>query len=52
MILDQLIDYVKLDDSDRRRLVELYPKLAPWFPTIAEKFYEAVWRSPGAAAVL
>lgn len=50
--LDELIAYVKLDDADRARLTALHPVLAPHFPVIAEKFYEAVWRSPGATKVL
>lgn len=52
MILDQLIAYVKLDDEDCARLTALHGKLAPYFPHIAEKFYDAVWANPGAAAVL
>src|SRR5262249_8220635 len=36
----------------RARLVALHDKLAPHFPQIAERFYEAVWANPGAAAVL
>ena len=52
MILDELLAYVGLDAADSARLVELHGKLAPYFPAIAERFYEAVWASPGAAAVL
>lgn len=52
MILDQLIAYVKLDDEDCARLTALHGKLSPYFPHIAEKFYEAVWANPGAASVL
>ncbi len=50
--LDELIDYVGFDEGDRARLAELHLKLAPQFPAIAEKFYEAVWAHPKAAAVL
>ncbi len=50
--LDELIAYVALDDADRARLVALHPILEPHFPAIAGKFYEAVWRSPGAAKVI
>lgn len=50
--LDELLSYVGFDDGDRARLAELHPVLAPHFPAIAEKFYEAVWKSPGATAVL
>ena len=52
MILDQLKAYVQLDATDEARLVALHPRLAPWFAAIAEKFYEAVWADPGAAAIL
>ena len=52
MILDELIAYVKLDDADRARLTELHATLAPSFPAIAERFYDAVWANPGAAQVL
>ncbi|MEO8549510.1 MAG: protoglobin domain-containing protein [Kofleriaceae bacterium] len=44
--------YVELDAADTARLVELHGALSPHFPAIAERFYEAVWASPGAAAVL
>jgi len=50
--LDELVSYVGLDDGDRRRLAELHPKLSSHFATIAEVFYDAVWRHPKAAAVL
>ncbi len=52
MILPQLIAYVNLDEGDCARLVALHAKLLPVFPAIAERFYEAVWANPGAAAVL
>lgn len=52
MILDQLVAYVSLDTADCVRLRELHAVLEPSFPAIAEKFYEAVWANPGAAAVL
>lgn len=52
MILDELVKYVDLGAADCARLVELHDKLAAYFPSIAERFYEAVWASPGAAAVL
>jgi signal transduction histidine kinase len=51
VILDQLLDYIRFDDTDRARLVGLHAKLEPWFPDIAERFYEAVWRSPAAAVL-
>ena len=52
MILEELIAYVQLGEGDCRRLVALHGKLAPSFPKIAERFYEAVWTNPAAAAVL
>jgi two-component system, NtrC family, sensor histidine kinase HydH len=50
--LDELFDYVGLGDDDRVRLQALHPRLAPAFPAIADRFYEAVFASPAAAAVL
>jgi signal transduction histidine kinase len=50
--LDELIAYVELGEEDRARLVALHPILLPQFPAIAERFYEAVWKNPGAAGVL
>jgi signal transduction histidine kinase len=52
VILEQLISYVGLDDTDRARLQALHDKLQPHFAAIAERFYEAVWANPGAASVL
>jgi signal transduction histidine kinase len=50
--LDELVAYVGFDEGDHQRLRALHPVLAPKFPEIAERFYAAVWASPGAAAVL
>jgi len=50
--LDEIISYVGLDEGERARLVALHPRLAPHFPAIAERFYEAVWAHPKAASVL
>ncbi len=50
--LEDLFAFVGFDDRDRARLRELHPRLAPEFPAIAGRFYEAVFASPGAAAVL
>jgi signal transduction histidine kinase len=50
--LEELLAYVGLGADDRARLRALHPVLAPQFPAIAERFYEAVWANPGAAAVL
>jgi signal transduction histidine kinase len=50
--LDELFRYVHFDEADRARLRALHPVLAPSFPVIAARFYEAVWADPVAAAVL
>ncbi|TMQ22605.1 MAG: hypothetical protein E6J90_12030 [Deltaproteobacteria bacterium] len=50
--LEELLAFVGFDDADRARLRELHPRLAPRFPDIANRFYEAVFANPGAAAVL
>ncbi|HEX7840791.1 MAG TPA: ATP-binding protein [Kofleriaceae bacterium] len=50
--LEELFAFVGFDDGDRARLRELHPRLAPEFGAIAGRFYEAVFASPGAAAVL
>jgi len=51
-ILDDLVAYVAFDDEDRTRLHELHTRLAPAFPAIAERFYDAVFANPNTAAVL
>jgi len=50
--LDDLLRYVGFDESDRARLRALHPVLAPHFPEIAARFYEAVWANPPVAAVI
>jgi len=50
--LEDLLAYVGFDGGEAERLRALHPVLAPCFPAIAERFYEAVWASPGAAAAL
>jgi len=50
--LEELFAFVGFDDRDRARLAELHPRLAPLFPAIATRFYDAVFASPGAASVL
>jgi signal transduction histidine kinase len=52
VILDELIAYVQLDALDRERLIALHPRLQPSFEAIAERFYDAVWADPNAAAML
>jgi len=51
-LLEDLFTFVGFDDGDRERLRELHPRIAPRFAAIANRFYEAVFASPGAAAVL
>jgi signal transduction histidine kinase len=50
--LEELFAFVGFDDGDRARLRDLHPRIAPVFEAIAGRFYEAVFASPGAAAVL
>jgi signal transduction histidine kinase len=50
--LDEVIAYVQLTESDCGLLRNLHPKLEPWFPVVAERFYAAVRANPGAAIVL
>jgi len=51
-LLEDLFTFVGFDDGDRARLRDLHPRMAPRFVAIANRFYEAVFASPGAAAVL
>ncbi|HET7503503.1 MAG TPA: ATP-binding protein [Kofleriaceae bacterium] len=50
--LEELFGFVGFGPDDHRRLHALHPRLAPSFPAIADRFYEAVFASPGAASVL
>lgn len=49
--LDDLFQYIGFDEADRERLRELHPRLAPYFPAIAARFYDAVQASPAAAVL-
>ena len=51
-ILQELLAYTGLDDADAARLRALHAVLEPHFATVATRFYDAVWKSPGATAVL
>jgi signal transduction histidine kinase len=51
-LLEELFAFVGFDDGDRARLRELHGRLAPRFGAIASRFYDAVFASPGTAAVL
>jgi signal transduction histidine kinase len=50
--LEELLAYTCLDAADAARLRALHPVLAPHFAAIAVRFYDAVWKSPGASSVL
>jgi signal transduction histidine kinase len=50
--LEEVLSYVDLDEASQALLRDLHPKLAPYFPAVADRFYDAVWAHPGAAAVL
>jgi signal transduction histidine kinase len=47
--LDHLFRYIGFDEADRERLRALHPRLAPYFPEVADRFYAAVEASPAAA---
>jgi signal transduction histidine kinase len=51
-LLDELFAYVAFDDTDRARLRDLHTRIAPQFEAIADRFYDAVFADPAAAAVL
>ncbi len=50
--LDGLVAFMEFDEQDVARLRALHPILEPHFSAVASRFYDAVWASPGAAAVL
>lgn len=50
--LDELLAYLAFDEGDRDHLRTLHPVIAPSFPDIAARFYDAIQANPGAAAVL
>ena len=50
--LEELFAFIGFDDDDRARLAALHPRLAPSFEAITTQFYDAVFASPRAAAVL
>lgn len=50
--LDACFAYVDLSTADIPRLAAAHQVLAPHFPAVAEKFYDAVFKDPGAASVL
>jgi signal transduction histidine kinase len=50
--LEEILGYVGFTDDDRARLAALHPRLAPQFPAIAHRFYEAVASNASTASVL
>lgn len=50
--LDEVLEYIGLDDRDRVLLGQLHPKLAADFPAIADTFYAAVWKNARTASIL
>jgi len=50
--LEEIFGFVGFTDDDRARLAALHPRLAPRFPAIAHRFYEAVLTNAAAASVL
>jgi signal transduction histidine kinase len=50
--LAEILRYVSFDEHDRARLLALHPRLSPYFESIADSFYTAVWANPGTASVL
>lgn len=50
--LDEVVAYVDLSEAEQSALRELHGKLEPYFPAIADRFYDAIWANPGAATVL
>jgi signal transduction histidine kinase len=49
---EELLAYTGFGDSDAALLRALHPTLEPHFAAIATRFYDAVWKSPGASSVL
>lgn len=51
-VLDELLAFTAFSAGDAARLRALHPALAPHFPAIADRFYEAAQASPATAALL
>ncbi|MBA3541656.1 MAG: hypothetical protein H0T79_18725 [Deltaproteobacteria bacterium] len=51
-VLDELLGYVQFDAADRARLVALHEVLAPRFPDVAGRFYDAVFANASTAELL
>ena len=51
-LLDELLEYCRFGDEERRLLKELGPALEPSFDEIVERFYDAIQASSGASSVL
>lgn len=50
--LAEVISYVELGEREIELLRDLHPRLAPYFPEIAKRFYDAVNENQNTAAVL
>jgi signal transduction histidine kinase len=50
--LAELVDYIGFDAADADRLRALHPVLEPHFAAVATRFYDALWKNPGASSVL
>ena len=50
--LSELLDYIGFDDADAARLRSLHPILEPHFPTVAGRFYDAVFSNAHTGGVL
>jgi signal transduction histidine kinase len=50
--LVELIEYTQFGEDDWARLRALHPVLETHFPAVATRFYDAIWKSPGASSVL
>jgi signal transduction histidine kinase/ActR/RegA family two-component response regulator len=50
--LQEMKSYVGLNEADARLLAEVGPALQPFFPTLAELFYQKILQHPNAARII
>ena len=50
-LLGELMRYIEFSDEDASLMREMGPLLRPHFPTVVDRFYAAIDRTPGAMAV-
>ncbi len=50
-LLDELMRYIEFTPEDAALMVTMGPVLRPHFPRVVDRFYDAIDRTPGAAAV-